>query len=199
MPTPPKPELVTFRMELQDVVPLVWRRVIVPGEWTFAMLHPYLQWVMGWESAHAHEFHVGEIVIAPKAWIQQMALNSNVDRYRDEKKGSLSKVVRELGVTGEFEYHYDVGDGWIHRIVVEQTPAGWTKIELPIPACTAGENACPPEDVGGPPGYAHFLECIANPSKQGHVDMLQWTGGVFDPKGFDLNRLNREWHSKHRG
>jgi hypothetical protein len=23
--------------------------------------------------------------------------------------------------------------------------------------------------------------------------MLEWAGGVFDPKGFDLNRINRDW------
>jgi hypothetical protein len=23
--------------------------------------------------------------------------------------------------------------------------------------------------------------------------MVRWIGGVFDPKGFDLNRLNRDW------
>jgi hypothetical protein len=26
-----------------------------------------------------------------------------------------------------------------------------------------------------------------------HEDVIRWVGGVFDPKGFDLNRLNREW------
>lgn len=26
-----------------------------------------------------------------------------------------------------------------------------------------------------------------------HATMLTWIGGVFDPRGFDLNHLNREW------
>jgi hypothetical protein len=37
--------------------------------------------------------------------------------------------------------------------------------------CLAGENACPPEDVGGAPGYA-------------------WCGGSFDPGRFDRNAVN---------
>lgn len=28
--------------------------------------------------------------------------------------------------------------------------------------------------------------------------MLRWVGGVFDPKGFDLNRLNRDWRPGRR-
>jgi hypothetical protein len=28
--------------------------------------------------------------------------------------------------------------------------AAWMDYELPMPLCTAGENACPPKDVGGP-------------------------------------------------
>jgi hypothetical protein len=28
--------------------------------------------------------------------------------------------------------------------------------------------------------------------------MIRWIGGVFDPKGFDLNRLNREWKGAKR-
>jgi hypothetical protein len=194
---PAKPELITLRIELRDVEPLVWRRIIVPGAWSLELLHEYLQWVMGWENAHAYEFHVGDLIFAPSVWINEMARNTGTDRYRVDKKRSISKLVTELGIGSEFEYHYDMGDGWVHRLVLEETAAIWSRVELPIPMCTAGENACPPEDVGGPPGFANFLECLANPSNKGHADMLQWIGGVFDPKGFDLNQLNRSWHAEY--
>ena len=65
--------------------------------------------------------------------------------------------------------------------------------ELPLPACVAGENAYPPDDVGGPHGYALFLEIMGDRDHEQHEDMVRCIGGVFDPKGFDLNRLNREW------
>ena len=35
----------------------------------------------------------------------------------------VAAVVSELGVRGEFEYRYDTGDGWGHRIVIESPPA----------------------------------------------------------------------------
>ena len=31
-----------------------------------------------------------------------------------------------------------------------------------------------------------------------HEDMARWIGGVFDPKGFDLNWINRDWKGAKR-
>ncbi len=47
--------------------------------------------------------------------------------------------------------------------------------------------------MGGPHGYTLFLEIMGDRDHEQHEDMVRWIGGVFDPKGFDLNRLNREW------
>ncbi len=67
-----------------------------------------------------------------------------------------------------------------------------------VPVCIAGENACPPEDVGGPHGYEMFLDILGTRGHAQHEDMVRWIGGVFDPKGFDLNRLNRDWKAAKR-
>jgi hypothetical protein len=56
---PPRPKAVALRIELQEVSPLVWRRVLVSNQWTLASLHDHVQWVMGWTNSHAHEFQVG--------------------------------------------------------------------------------------------------------------------------------------------
>jgi hypothetical protein len=86
-----------------------------------------------------------------------------------------------------------MGDGWQHRIVIESPPHLGAAQDLPLPICLAGENACPPEDVGGPHGYAEFLKILSDRKHEQYEDMVRWIGGVFDPKGFDLNRLNREF------
>jgi hypothetical protein len=57
----------------------------------------------------------------------------------------------------------------------------------------AGENACPPEDVGGLHGYAEFPKILGDRHHEQQDDMARWIGGVFDPKGFDLNRINGDW------
>ena len=192
MTKPPTPKAVALRIELLEVVPLVWRRVLVPDNSTLASLHHYLQWVMGWTDSHAHEFEVGAGLVAPDWWIREAGSDEEASRYRDERRVSVAAVVSELGPRGEFEYRYDMGDGWEHRIVIESAPASRLG-DLPLPVCVAGENACPPEDVGGPHGYALFLEILGDRQHEQHGDMMRWIGGVFDPKGFDLNRINREW------
>jgi hypothetical protein len=61
---------------------------------------------------------------------------------------------------------------------------------LKFAVCLDGQNACPPEDVGGAPGYAYFLEAIADPSHEEHDSYLEWVGGFFDPAEFDLASAN---------
>ncbi len=198
MTKPPTPKAVALRIELMEVAPLVWRRVLVPDNWMLASLHRYLQWVMGWTDSHAHEFEVGAGLVAPDWWIREAGSAEEVSRYRDERRVSVAAVVSGLGPRGEFEYRYDMGDGWEHRIVIESAPASRLG-DLSLPICVAGENACPPEDVGGPHGYALFLEILGDRQHEQHGDMMRWIGGVFDPKGFDLNRINREWSGPERG
>lgn len=192
MKAAPLPRPVPLRIELRDVVPLVWRRVLVSNHWTLASLHHYLQWVMGWNDSHAHEFEVGTGIIAPQWWIDERSLDADTSNFRDERRVSIAAVAAELGTRGEFEYRYDMGDDWRLRIVIEDSP-DQAAPDLPLPRCVAGENAGPPDDVGGPPGYEQFLAILADRRHEEHAHLAQWIGGVFDPKGFDLNRINREW------
>jgi hypothetical protein len=195
--TPPTRKTVALRIELLEVVPLVWRRVLVADHWTLASLHHYLQWVLGWTDSHAHEFEVGEGLIAPDWWIPEAASEEEANGYRDERRVSVAAVVSELGIRGEILYRYDMGDGWEHRIVVESPPTS-TVSNPRLPVCIAGENACPPEDVGGPHGYEMFLAILGDRYHEQYEDTVRWAGGVFDPKGFDLNRLNRDWKGARR-
>jgi hypothetical protein len=42
------------------------------------------------------------------------------------------------------------------------------------------------------------LEILADRQHEQHEDMVRWIGGVFDPKGSDLNRVNRDWKGPKR-
>lgn len=90
--------------------------------------------------------------------------------------------------TTEFIYTYDFGDDWRHRIQVEAAMEPGEKNRRPL--CVAGANACPPEDVGGQPGYSEFLQAIVDPVHPEHLAMWEWNGSPFDPAGFDLNAVN---------
>ena len=105
----------------------------------------------------------------------------------DERKFSIGAVLGEQVQT--FGYHYDFGDGWEHIITVEDClPAQEGRNDRPM--CLAGENACPPEDVGGPPGYLDFLDAMHHPTHEQHADYWCWWGGPFDAKAFSINIAN---------
>ena len=57
--------------------------------------------------------------------------------------------------------------------------------------CIDGEEACPPEDVGGIGGYEEFLEAIADPAPR-RARQLSWSGWArsFDPAAFDVAAAN---------
>jgi hypothetical protein len=146
---PPKGKPVALRIELLDVTPLVWTADCC-HEPTFADLHHYLQWVIGWWDSHPHEFKVGDQMVAPDWWIEEIGLDPEGAKYRDERRFSIAAAAAELGIRGEIEYRYDMGDDWRHRLVIEAPPPAWDENGLALPACIAGENASPSETVGGP-------------------------------------------------
>ena len=171
-----------LRIQLQDVEPAVWRSVRVPAGVTLAKLHKVFQVVMGWSDSHLHEFRIGAMRYGmPDPDFQEEGA------VISEKRVVLREILKP-SIT-RFLYLYDFGDGWEHEVLIERT--GTLGVDERPLLCLAGANACPPDDVGGPGGYADFLKAIANPKHKEHRHYLQWCGGAFDPKGFDLQSVNR--------
>lgn len=173
---------VQLRIELKRIKPHIWRRVVVPETVTLAKLHAVLQAAMGWSDRHLHEFEIANkhYGIPDEEWdIGEPKL----DERRVRLKSFVEARVRR------FTYTYDFGDHWEHQIVLEDLVAPRASGQRIV--CTAGENACPPEDVGGEPGYPEFLAAISDPKHEQHTQMIEWIGYPFDPHAFDLNTVNQ--------
>jgi hypothetical protein len=170
--------LVTLRRSDQPI----WRRIEVRGSTTLARLHTVLQIVMGWTDSHIHEFVVGEVRygVPIMEWPPE-------ERARNERRFRLDQIVATAG--DRFVYDYDFGDAWHLDVLVEAVllPAPGAR----YPRCLAGARACPPEDVGGIPGYADFLVALGDPSHYEHEMWTEWIGGSFDPEAFDREAVNR--------
>ena len=61
------------------------------------------------------------------------------------------------------------------------------------PRLLEAKNRCPPEDVGGPWGYEHYLKAIGNPKHKDHKDLIAWRGAGFDPKTVDVQDITKEF------
>lgn len=176
-----EPQRLQLRISLLDSRPLVWRSVVVPETIKLPKLHQVIQAVMGWHDSHLHEF------VFPTGHYGEPTEFDEPGSVRPEAKFALNKVLGNGWNT--FQYQYDFGDDWQHLVQVEDVLPPANEDE-PAVRCLAGANACPPEDVGGLIGYAEFLLALADPKHEEHESMLEWIGGQFDPRGFDLDAVN---------
>ena len=179
------PELVyQLHVSLEELRPLIWRRLWVPDTLTLVKLDRVIQTAMGWTNSHMHEFEIdgARYTMLP-------------DEYDDIDPPGLPERGWKIGDllldhVERFTHLYDFGDGWKHEVVIEarlepdEEHNTW-------PLCLAGANACPPEDVGGAGGYMEFLHAMRDPRHEEHRAMWRWAGGPFDPRGFDVNAVNR--------
>ena len=53
-------QIFQLRIELEEVTPAVWRRLLVPGGIRLAKLHMILQAAMGWTNSHLHAFTIDD-------------------------------------------------------------------------------------------------------------------------------------------
>jgi Plasmid pRiA4b ORF-3-like protein len=153
-----------LRVTMSEVEPTVVRVLDVPADVLLPELHDLLQVAIGWTDSHLHQF------VADDA------------RYGMPDTDASGDETDETGVPlrslpARFTYLYDFGDGWEHEVVVVG-PGGDRA------GVVDGEGACPPEDVGGPHGYADFLTVLANPTDPEHEHMRGWAAAWRDT--FDL-------------
>jgi len=171
-----------IKITIENVQPSIWRRVQVLSDCTLAQLHRVIRAVMAWEDYHLHQFTI-------KRRVYSVPDPEDADYERkviDERRVRLSKVVSQVGT--RFDYHYDFGDNWHHDLLLEAILMPDPNIQYPV--CVAGARNSPPEDCGGPFGYAKFLEAIRDPRHKEHELLLEWIGGHFDSELFDLNRAD---------
>ena len=98
---------------------------------------------------------------------------------QDESRVALHKA---LSGSSAFTWVYDYGDNWQHRVKVERAVDMVVPLEHPM--CITGQGACPPDDVGGVPGFEDFVQAVADPVDPEHEELMSWYGGAFDPAAF---------------
>ena len=180
-----KPCLITLRIELVGTTPLVWRRITLDGRSSFANLHHVIQAAMGWHDAHLHQFRINNRYIG----VPDPESDAPEWHTEDERKVFLNRVLTDDTV---FTYLYDFGDGWEHRLLVEEyDDSDDLRFGDGDAWVDAGERACPPEDCGGVGGFQDFLEKLEDePYSDESKELREWAGLDYDPAGFDRQAAN---------
>jgi len=153
-----------LRVVLRDVEPAVARVIDVPASATLPELHELLQAAIGWTDSHSTSSSRRR---QPTGW-----------RFPERRCGPRTSVTKPV-------------PGWPISAPSSNTSttsatAGTHDVEVlgrggSAPGCVDGHGACPPEDCGGPGGYAELLDVLPDPAHPEHEHMRTWVGNRLRP------------------
>ncbi|GGA60537.1 plasmid pRiA4b ORF-3 family protein [Ornithinibacillus halotolerans] len=191
---------LTITLQLQSNN--VYRKVIVPANFSFARLHHVIQTAFGWQDEHLHEFYIlsNEKTNNPyfkhnpvfAGGYKPLANLVSAEEAFEFRKSDIpmamdDSVILSQFLPGKITYVYDYGDTWIHHIKVERILEDYDKNYA---TCTAGEGKTPPEDVGGEGGYEYLLEVLADKHHEDYKHMRVWSESQ-GYKDFNIEMVNR--------
>lgn len=133
------PQIYQFRVVLERVSPLVWRRLLVRNDSSIADLHYAIQIAMGWLDDHLHRF----LIYGKEYGVYQPGGIVFAD---DPERIKLCDFRFRLGEY--FFYEYDFTSWWKHRIQLEKILELNPKRVYPL--CIGGKRPVPSEDSGRP-------------------------------------------------
>jgi len=176
-----------FRVDLKGVKPPIWRRILIPCNYSFWDLHVAIQDAMGWHDRHLHAFYAFAPTI--RAELQIGIPPEDSTHAEDFVVPCWLIPIAEFFTLANrrINYEYDFGDGWEHEIRLETILPRDKKQKYP--QCTGGRRACPPEDCGGPIGYEDLLATLSDTTNPDREAVLEVMGGYFDPNRFDPSEI----------
>ncbi len=166
--------IARLHIVLDDIKPAIWRRVDVPVTASLKMLHDIIQAAMGWENCHLWHFEADDrrYGIPDPMWPESgmtAAKNVKLAALIDRACGS-SSTPTTWATTG----------GTASRL--RRSPG---EPDVKYPRFVDGTRRCPPEDVGGLPGFEMFLDAMADPSHEEHEHLREWYGGPYNADDID--------------
>ena len=170
------------RQSLDRVEPPVWRKVLIPTYFHLDDLHDVIQSAMGWDDFHMHAFKIPGVL---DGLLSACGID---DDFGDTQEADFS--IQDLLKIGKkkIRYDYDFGDNWRHTITLGRRSAA--DPDLTYPVCIDGGGACPPEDSGGPWGYAEKLAILLNPHHEEYQETREWMGPFVTPEHFSVDEVN---------
>lgn len=174
-----KRSIYQLKITLKGIAPPIWRSFMVQSDILLLDLHKIIQTVMGWTNSHLHHFIFdNKFYSEPNEYDELGTIDYSRIKLNEMLKNEKDTII----------YEYDFGDSWEHNIKLENIlPASENKAR---PICINGKRRCPPEDCGGTYGYMDLIEIINNQLHEEYEETMEWLGGEFDPKYFNVDSIN---------
>ena len=175
-----------------------YRRIRVPLRQSLSDFHQTLQILFGWKDYHLHSFELEpdlplDITMPEYASLACQDDWGMCDTEPMERWILLSEVLEHHP---HFWYIYDMGDRWEHEITLVSQE---NMTAFSGPQCILALGDAPPEDVGGPDGFAELLELLQHPEDPEYLAAKQWLEGT-GWKPLDMEQLQNtlNWRSNLR-
>nr|WP_302976207.1 SEC-C metal-binding domain-containing protein [Enterocloster clostridioformis] len=171
-----------LKITIKGSKPPIWRRVVVPEQFTFCQLHQAIQGAFGWCNYHLHKFEFKKPgLLIRETWEEDdLAESRGCDVL--EEGTQIGTLITE---NPRFIYTYDFGDTWEHQILMEKE----VEYEYSYPQVLKYKGDNIPEDCGGIGGYYDLLDKLDDPEAEDHDLMEEWAcqQGMGE---YDLDEVN---------
>lgn|GEM_PF-857794 len=172
-----------LKIELTGSHPKIWRRVTVPSNTPFDLLHDIIQISMGWQDKYPFEFNINKTRVRD--------FGAELDMGDDPcDRDAMDTVLNELVtmVMTRFTYVYNFDDRWEHQITLEKILPSDEVSEHPV--CIGGERACPPDDCGGISRYKDTIHMSEHEKRQEQNFTKTQAVEPEDVEAFNIEEVN---------
>jgi hypothetical protein len=115
-------EVFQVKIVLEGSKPPIWRRVLIPANLRLPDLHGVVQLAMGWHASHLYHIMVGIRSEGVRFYGDPDPLDIDLMQQAEGVFiNDLNVPIDHLLVNRKdwIRYEYDFGDGWIHRLTLE--------------------------------------------------------------------------------
>lgn len=150
-----------FKITLKNSKPSIWRRIILPANYTFQEFAETIMLAMGWTGLHLSNFKMKEgTIINVNFPIDDGGL---IDDFDENVNATEIELINYLDEGEKFIFVYDFGDNWEHAVLLEKIIYDFDK---DYPVVLKFKENCPPEDCGGLDWYYRQLNAEDETSKE---------------------------------
>ncbi len=184
-----------LKIELQLAGHKIWRRIRVPSVTSLSDLHSNIQLCFGWNGSHCHEFFIAKNPELSADYQNRIPIITADDESTLEFLNPQSIFMNDMDMTvgeifnnrEELFYTYDFGDEWNHRITLESIVTATYR----YPELLEMKGECPPDDVGGEPGFDYFLHIMSDPSHPDYECQSEWYESQIQHRCHSMEEINQ--------